>query len=317
MTDRTTCANCNKRIDRAARPASRYCSRRCSDQVKTRRYIGSGMYRLKPGEYPCDDCGEMIGQKPGRGPIIRRCEACKADPPVHGPVACVCFMCGTSMKVRVRDQLYCSNSCRDKQRHLRRYKPVRKFCRDCGVLLPNGKRTRCDDCKILRRARFCRVCGDELPTRHHKYFCSSRCCAKARYRAERGRPIANLVPDGVCHTCSNPLPASSGRGGQRFCSEACYPSSRFARQSPRPKGERFTPTEIFERDSWVCHICGAKTSRDDLTFPHPRYATIDHLIPVSRGGPHTRANVACACWECNRLKGNRVLGHGDQLQLIG
>lgn len=44
----------------------------------------------------------------------------------------------------------------------------------------------------------------------------------------------------------------------------------------------------------VCHYCGQ-------TFP-PDELTMDHLVPVVRGGKSTRGNVAPACKECNNRK---------------
>lgn len=32
--------------------------------------------------------------------------------------------------------------------------------------------------------------------------------------------------------------------------------------------------------------------------------TQDHLIPASRGGPNTGANVVLTCWDCNQARGN-------------
>lgn len=34
--------------------------------------------------------------------------------------------------------------------------------------------------------------------------------------------------------------------------------------------------------------------------------TIDHVIPLSRGGQHTFENLTCACLKCNAEKGNRT-----------
>lgn len=36
--------------------------------------------------------------------------------------------------------------------------------------------------------------------------------------------------------------------------------------------------------------------------------TIDHVIPVSRGGSNLPANLRPACWTCNTSKGDRPLG---------
>jgi 5-methylcytosine-specific restriction endonuclease McrA len=71
--------------------------------------------------------------------------------------------------------------------------------------------------------------------------------------------------------------------------------------------EKFTTLEIANRDGWKCHIC-----RKQVTFTTK---SIDHLIPLSKGGSHTRANVALAHLVCNRRRGGGYLP--AQLLLIG
>jgi 5-methylcytosine-specific restriction endonuclease McrA len=38
---------------------------------------------------------------------------------------------------------------------------------------------------------------------------------------------------------------------------------------------------------------------------HPLYLTIDHVIPLSKGGEHSPLNVQAAHATCNYSKGNR------------
>ncbi len=38
-------------------------------------------------------------------------------------------------------------------------------------------------------------------------------------------------------------------------------------------------------------------------WPDPKSASIDHVVPWSRGGAHTRGNVQAACLDCNLRKG--------------
>lgn len=38
---------------------------------------------------------------------------------------------------------------------------------------------------------------------------------------------------------------------------------------------------------------------------HPRAETIEHVLPLSRGGKHSWENVVLACSECNKRKSNR------------
>lgn len=78
--------------------------------------------------------------------------------------------------------------------------------------------------------------------------------------------------------------------------------------------ERFDDEEIFERDRWICQLCG-KRVRKGKTVPDPQAPTLDHIIPLSRDGEHTRANVQCAHFQCNVRK--KTAACGSQLRLIG
>lgn len=44
----------------------------------------------------------------------------------------------------------------------------------------------------------------------------------------------------------------------------------------------------------ICHYCNQKFAPEELTM--------DHLVPVSRGGKASRNNVVPACKECNSRK---------------
>ncbi|MFB9372817.1 HNH endonuclease [Algimonas porphyrae] len=81
------------------------------------------------------------------------------------------------------------------------------------------------------------------------------------------------------------------------------------------EAERFDPFEVFHRDGWRCHICGKKTLKSKRGTIHPRAPELDHVMPLSKGGEHTRRNTACSCRSCNHAKGSGVAG--GQLLLIG
>lgn len=70
--------------------------------------------------------------------------------------------------------------------------------------------------------------------------------------------------------------------------------------------ETFSVAEIFERDSWTCHIC--KTAIDStLRFPDPGSASLDHVVPLIKGGAHSRSNCAASHLFCNISKKDRVV----------
>lgn len=66
---------------------------------------------------------------------------------------------------------------------------------------------------------------------------------------------------------------------------------------------------VLSRDSYTCIYCGARigdTVQGRILTRHD--LTVDHILPVSRGGKNTWSNTACACFACNHRKGNRLPG---------
>ena len=62
--------------------------------------------------------------------------------------------------------------------------------------------------------------------------------------------------------------------------------------------EDFDEQEVWERDGRVCVYCG---STEDLT--------LDHIVPLSKGGAHSPDNLCIACRSCNSSKGaKRLIG---------
>lgn len=63
--------------------------------------------------------------------------------------------------------------------------------------------------------------------------------------------------------------------------------------------EKFYPIEIYERDQWVCQLCKKKVNKR-LKHPNPLSASLDHIIPLSKGGDHSRQNTHLAHLICNQ-----------------
>jgi len=55
---------------------------------------------------------------------------------------------------------------------------------------------------------------------------------------------------------------------------------------------------ILARDRYCCQYCGIKGTAFGLT--------IDHILPVSRGGTTSPENLVAACFACNQRKGDRT-----------
>lgn len=62
---------------------------------------------------------------------------------------------------------------------------------------------------------------------------------------------------------------------------------------------------IIAKES-VCGICGRPVDKA-LTYPNPWSATVDHIIPINKGGhPSDIDNLQLAHFRCNRLKSDRI-----------
>lgn len=58
----------------------------------------------------------------------------------------------------------------------------------------------------------------------------------------------------------------------------------------------------------ICGICGKPVDKS-LKYPHPMSPSIDHIIPIDRGGhPSDPDNLQLAHWICNRQKSNKLNG---------
>ena len=57
-------------------------------------------------------------------------------------------------------------------------------------------------------------------------------------------------------------------------------------------------SEIYIRDKGRCGICGEFIPLNEFT--------IDHIIPISKGGTYDYDNLQCCCFKCNQLKSNET-----------
>lgn len=64
--------------------------------------------------------------------------------------------------------------------------------------------------------------------------------------------------------------------------------------------------EVFDSCNWTCGICG-NTIEKTLRVPDYGAATLDHIIPLSKGGKHERSNVTAAHLGCNERKGDLTM----------
>jgi len=63
----------------------------------------------------------------------------------------------------------------------------------------------------------------------------------------------------------------------------------------------YSKKNVMIRDGHRCMYCGSRTKK----------LTIDHVIPVSKGGKTNFDNCVTACYPCNNYKGNKRASEAD------
>ncbi len=246
-----------------------------------------------------------------------------------------CKTCGKqweSTKARARD--YCSRECGFQSPNRpavktytcmgcgKEFKPrmnaYNKYCsRDCALrnrgqspaMLENHKRQIEEGQKrraIKKLIRFlaniqaCPVCGNKFWAKGSRKYCSDTC-----FQATKPKPEV-LVR--MCEHCGTKYETTNVR--RLYCSDRCGRRvhdqlkdlrRRSSMQENGPIDKGITAEKLMKRDKNTCHICGGKVdinadSNDGM------YPTIDHIVPLSKGGAHTWGNVALAHRKCNTIK---------------
>lgn len=106
-----------------------------------------------------------------------------------------------------------------------------------------------------------------------------------------------------CETCRRATKATRRR------------RDKIRRRSLIVSHEPYTMAEIADRDQNRCGLCGKRVAMAKAV-PYPNAPTIDHILPLSKGGHDTRANVQLAHFHCNSAKKQHA-HPTDQLRLVG
>lgn len=152
-----------------------------------------------------------------------------------------------------------------------------------------------DECDKPHRARgLCSTHYNDThqPHRHASTGAPCTICGATVARPKRSdrRPVCSPA----CRLLLWAMP-----GGKHY--DWATDAARRARHAGAVVVETFTREEVFERDSWTCQVCGLHLSIDTDPFD-PTAPTVDHVVPLSQGGEHSRANVQAACLHCNSSK---------------
>lgn len=65
--------------------------------------------------------------------------------------------------------------------------------------------------------------------------------------------------------------------------------------------------QLFKEQLGQCYYCGVACNEDGQE--NLNSFTLDHIVPISRGGTERPWNYVGACWPCNTEKGDKNVGH--------
>ena len=248
------------------------------------------------GRFECDHKREYCTAQ-----CIRRHRQARKKMHTHPLKPIECAGCGKRMLPVKSGHKFCDDNCRQIKRRRDRGQQPRVAAAKRGPLSVVYCRDACGVCSrpyIAKHfaARFCRRCVD--------FYGASDCS-----RISSGRLNAKCY---VCGAAFSRLP----KKGIRACSDVCTAEGnailRRKNKSKRRKairgGETFDPFEIFNRDNWRCRQCGKPTPKRIRGKGLNNSPELDHIVPISKGGEHTRSNTQCLCRACNIKKGDTTAG---------
>lgn len=155
----------------------------------------------------------------------------------------------------------------------------------------------------------CQYCGKEFETkRAGKKYCSSHCSTIASKR--RRKPLKEFYT-AQCVVCGSSF--ETNHSNSKTCSVQCRRSLARIERNRRYKQLRkagdfecsVTLQNVFDKFNGVCCGCGKKLSFDCDSLSE-EYPSIDHIIPLSKGGVHMWDNVQLLCRKCNCIKGTKT-----------
>lgn len=199
-----------------------------------------------------------------------------------------CLFCGKYFEKSVTcgpmKGTYCGRSCATKDLQRKRFpnQPIIKLCEKNISIVKQSisllKRT-----ITLSRVSICRVCSTP-------------------YRAKQGQRVCSVG-------CRKPIDVNKRRAYiSKARKDGIVPRGR-SRERAKHYGVEYKyvpPKKILDRDNWTCYVCKDVLSKDDRGKNLIKSPEIDHIIPISLGGPHIESNLACICRACNIKKSNKM-----------
>lgn len=192
-------------------------------------------------------------------------------------------------------------------------------------------------CFIKSESKECKVCKNMFLSKYNaQKTCSIECKDKLnqfnidkQYKQRRMKFKSQVKK---CKYCGEEFKTTFKRQLAEYCSEECGKKMQnrnkdiHRRHKIRENGKvdsDITLPKLFENYKGICSICGDKCNYDDYIetkeghfIAGDEYPSIDHIIPIAKGGTHTWNNVQLAHRKCNTIKRDGFIEEEGQLRII-
>lgn len=244
----------------------------------------------------------------------------------------ICKNCSKEHTAKGKHAKFCCERCRTT--YNRNNRGTKQTCIRCSSVFYKYKITEhcTNDCKLegqkelsIKRELLIRLVKAIDPARKKKclncneifyannigrMYCNDRCHYDDWYSNIKAN---RTIHDKTCVECEEEY--STTRPKSKYCSRTCRRKSEWRKEEIRRNIKLkengnidwdINLKSLFQRDNGKCYLCNCEVNMDEH-HNHNLYGSIDHVIPISKGGTHTWDNVKLAHRKCNSLKGSTMI----------
>lgn len=243
-----------------------------------------------------------------------------------------CLQCGTVFSTDHPTKKFCSKQCGNKYNH----KPnenaddsaAEKALQKCNTDWKYiGGYTGSDGFMIIKHSCGYIVRKSCTTIRHHKVRCEVCETLERKQRKfeqkqqeAKQREVTRFFKPVKKHKQTAmkecPICGCFFYGGNKYCSSECAKEParhRYAMKKNRRKEKGWTTesktislAKLYERDNGICYLCGKKCEYSE-DYNSNTYPTIDHVVPIAKGGMDEWKNIRLAHRFCNLAKGVEIV----------
>ena len=159
-----------------------------------------------------------------------------------------------------------------------------------------------------RKSKVCLFCNQIYSWTAYTKYCSNQCRSKAQNLKNKNKKTFSL-----CVVCGKSSLGSLGYS-RKYCSKTCKHKGMFGGKPPLEERTRKAQRNFRERNvpgltrhemsilrfQWI-------SEGQSCAYCDQACETVDHIVPLNRGGDNQKQNLTPACRSCNSSKGDRLL----------